>query len=133
RILHRLDENLLAPAYEVGDLPVAAATLELRRDDLVDVEEPVLLESDLDERGLHPRQDVLDAPLVDVPGDRSPPRALEIHLGHLAVLEHGDALLADVHGDEQLALGLRARAARDLCAAAPALAFAALRAGACAG
>ena len=45
---------------QVLDL-AAVAPLELRADDLVDVEEAVLLEADLDERGLHPGQDVVDA------------------------------------------------------------------------
>ena len=72
--------------------------------DLVDVEEAVLLEADLDERGLHAREDVVDDALVDVAGDRAPTRAFEVHLGHAVVFEHGDRLLGDVHGDEELAL-----------------------------
>ena len=91
----------MAPALELGD------------DDLVDVEEAVFLESDLDERGLHPRQDVVDGALVDVAGDRAPLGALEVDLGNLVVLEYGDPLLADVDRDEQLALrGRQRRAAR---------------------
>ena len=73
-----------------------ALALELGDDDLVDVEEAVLLEADLDERGLHPRQDVVDRAEVDVPGDRPALGALEVDLGDAVVLEHGDALLADV-------------------------------------
>src|SRR5262249_30712365 len=92
--------------------------LELGGHDLVDVEEAVLLEADLDERGLHARQDVVDLSEVDVAGDRAPVRPLEIHLGDLVVLEHGYPLLADVDGDEQLALRLRQRrTARRLAAA----------------
>ena len=78
--------------------------LELRADDLVDVEEAVLLEADLDERRLHPWEDVVDDALVDVAGDRAATRPLEVHLGHAVVLEHGDCLLGDVDGHEQLAL-----------------------------
>ena len=44
-------------------LPCRGAALELGDDDLVDVEEAVLLEADLDERGLHAREDVVDLPL----------------------------------------------------------------------
>ena len=94
--------------------------LELRADDLVDVEEAVLLEADLDERRLHPGQHVVDDAEVDVAGDRAAFRALEVDLGDPAVLEDGDALLADVDGDEQLALRGRERRA---LAAAPAAAL----------
>src|SRR5262249_31472793 len=76
RVLDRLDEDLLSPRQEVGDLPLAAA-LELGADDLVDEQEPVLLEADVDERGLHAGEDVVDLPLVDVAGDRAALRALE--------------------------------------------------------
>ncbi len=120
RVLHRLDEDRLALADQVLDL-AAVAALELGADDLVDVEEAVLLEADLDERGLHPRQDVVDRAEVDVAGDRAAVGPLEVDLGDLVVLEHGDALLADVDGDEQLALRGRQRcAARRLAAAAAA-------------
>ena len=63
------------------------ALLELGADDLVDVEEAVLLEADLDERGLHPGQDVVDAADVDVAGDRAALGPLEVDLGDLRVLE----------------------------------------------
>ena len=86
--------------------------LELGRDDLVDVEEAVLLEADLDERGLHAREDVVDGALVDVARDRAALGPLEVDLGDLVVLEDGDALLADVDRDEQLALRGRQRRAR---------------------
>ena len=55
RVLDRLDEDRLAAADQVLDLAAVAAALELGADDLVDVEEAVLLEADLDERGLHAR------------------------------------------------------------------------------
>jgi hypothetical protein len=103
------------------------ALLELRADDLVDVEEAVLLEADLDERGLHPGQDVVDAAQVDVARDRAALGPLEIDLRDLPVLEDGDVALADVDGDDQLALGGRQRrAALRLAAAARRLVTAAL-------
>src|SRR5207245_8749015 len=52
RVLDRLHEDRLTLADQVLDL-AAVAALELRADDLVNVEEAVLLEADLDERGLH--------------------------------------------------------------------------------
>jgi hypothetical protein len=45
------------------------------------VQEPVLLEADVDERGLEPGQDVVDLALVDVADDRSAAAALEVDLG----------------------------------------------------
>jgi hypothetical protein len=72
------------------------ATLELGCDDLVHVEKAVLLEADLDEGRLHSGQDVVDRALVDVPRDRAAFVPLEIDLGDLFVLEHGDPLLGDV-------------------------------------
>ncbi len=108
RVLDGLDEDLLVALQEVLDL-AAAAAFELGRDDLVDVEEAVLLEADLDERGLHAREDVVDGALVDVAGDRAALGALEVDLGGPVVLEDGDALLADVDRDEELALGLGKR------------------------
>ena len=120
RILDRLHEDRLALADQVLDL-AAVAALDLGADDLVDVEEAVLLEADLDERGLHSGQDVVDLAEVDVAGDRAALGPLEVDLGDLVVLEHGDALLADVDRDDQLALRLRQRcAARRFAAAAAA-------------
>src|SRR6266480_5153077 len=66
--------------------------------------------SDL-ERRLHPGQDVVDAAEVDVAGDRAALRPLEVDLGGLAVLEDGDAALADVDRDEQFALRCGKRSA----------------------
>ena len=106
RVLDGLDEDLLVALEEVLDL-AAAAALELGRDDLVDVQEAVLLEADLDERGLHAREDVVDGALVDVARDRAALGALEVDLGGTAVLDDGDSLLADVDRDEELALRLR--------------------------
>ena len=111
RILDRLHEQLLPARDQVGDLLAVPLALELGHDDLVDVEEAVLLEADLDERGLHSRQDVVDGAEVDVPGDRALLGPLEVDLGDAVVLEDGDALLADVDRDQELALGLRQRGA----------------------
>ena len=106
RVLDGLDEELLAPRDQILDLlAVVPLALELGDDDLVHVEEPVLLEPDLHEGGLHAGKHVVDDPEIDVPCDRSPLRPLEVHLGHPVVLDHGDALLTDVDRDQQLALG----------------------------
>ena len=72
--------------------------------DVGDVEEGVLLEADVDEGGLHPRQDPRHASLVDVSDDAALLAALDLHLGDAAVLEDGDAGLAVVGGDEELFL-----------------------------
>ncbi len=122
RILHGLNEHPLAAAQKVLDPLAVPLAFALRPDDLIDVEEAVLLEADLDERRLHPRQDVVDRAEVDVAGDRPSLRALEVDLGDAAVLEDGDTLLADVDGDEQLALcGRQRRPARSRAAALAAL------------
>ena len=107
RVLDGLDEDLLSALDQVGDLLAVTLPLELGDDDLVDVEEPVPLEADLDERALHPRQHVVDRAQVDVAGDRAALRALEVDLGDPIVLEERDALLADVDRDQELALRLR--------------------------
>ena len=118
RVLDRLHEQLLAARDQILDLLAVPLALELGDDDLVDVEKPVLLEPDLDERGLHARKHVVDDPEVDVPGDRPALGPLEVHLGDPVVLDHGDALLADVDRDQQLALrGGQRRPARRLAAA----------------
>src|SRR5581483_6535848 len=89
--------------------------LELGADDLVHEQKAVLLEADLDERGFHPGEDVVDDALVDVSGDRAPLGPLEVDLGDLPVLEDGDPLLGDVDRDEELALrGRRWRSAGSL-------------------
>ena len=100
---------VLAPLDQVGDLLPVPLALELGHDDLVDVQEAVLLEADLDERRLHPGQDVVDGAEVDVPGDRPPLGPLEVDLGDAVVLEQRDPLLADVDRDQELALRLRQR------------------------
>ena len=109
RVLDGLDEDRLPALDQVLDPARALPALELGADDLVDVQEAVLLEPDLDERGLHPGEDVVDDAEVDVPRDRAALGALEVHLGDAIVLEDRDALLADVDRDEQLALRRRQR------------------------
>src|SRR5437588_1431239 len=117
-VLDGLHEDRLAARDEVLDL-APVALLELRADDLVDVEEAVLLETDLDECGLHPGQDVVDASEVDVARDRAALRPLEVDLGDPLVQEDGDAALADVDGDEELPLGGGKRGAQLRLPAAP--------------
>ena len=86
RVLDDLHDDLLAGLQQVGDLaPAAAAAAALRRldagqHDLVDVQEAVLLEADVDERGLQAGQDVVDLALVDVADDRARAAALEVEL-----------------------------------------------------
>src|SRR5204863_3682800 len=78
----------------------------------------VLLEADLDERGLHAGQDVVDRAEIDVARDRALVGPLEVDLGDAVVLQDRDALLADVDGDEELTLrGRERRALRRLAAA----------------
>ena len=87
RVLDDLHDDLLAGLEEVGDLlaallaPAAPRRLDARQHDLVDVEEAVLVEADVDERGLQPGQDVVDLALVDVPDDGAVAPSLEVQLG----------------------------------------------------
>src|SRR6185503_19800866 len=99
RVLDDLHDDLLAGLEEVGDLRpalLAAAAprrLDARQHDLVDVQEAVLVEADVDERGLQAGQDVVDLALVDVADDGPRAAALEIQLG--------DARHAPAHGFQQ--------------------------------
>src|SRR6185295_7523612 len=107
-ILDRLDEHLLAALDQLLDAaPVARLPFELRDDDLVHVEEPVLLEPDLDEGRLHAREDVVDDALVDVARHGAVRGAAEVDLDDDAVLEHRDPLLGHLDRDEDLLLDLR--------------------------
>ena len=88
RVLDDLDDDLLAGLEHVGDLaavaPGAAAAarrLDARQHDLVDVQEAVLLQADVDERGLEAGEDVVDPALVDVADDRAGAPPLQIELG----------------------------------------------------
>ena len=86
RVLDDLDDDLLAGLEQVGDLlaallaAAAPRRLDARQDDLVDVQEPVLVEADVDEGGLEAGQDVVDLALVDVAHDGAVAAALEVEL-----------------------------------------------------
>src|SRR5262249_4481664 len=91
RVLDDLDDDLLAGLDQLVDATPAAAAalwhrLAARHDDLVDVEEAVSLQADVDERRLHPGQDVVDLPLVDVADDRATAAALDVELGDLPLV-----------------------------------------------
>src|ERR1700733_12430189 len=90
RVLDDLDHDLLAGLQHLGDLaavpPGAAAPsgrLDPRQHDLVYVQEPVLVEPDVDERRLEAAEYVVDAALVNVPDDRARSAALQIQLGYV--------------------------------------------------
>ena len=84
RVLDDLDDDLLARLEQIGDARAVAAAalglLDARQHDLVDVQEAVLVEADVDERGLEAGEDVVDAALVDVADDRAAAAALEVDL-----------------------------------------------------
>ena len=105
RVLGDLDEHLLARLERVGDAP--RALLALRRHDVVDVEEAVLLEAEVDEGRIDAVEHALDLALVDVAEVRLLLRALDVDLGQAAVLDQRHAQLATVVRDEDdLALRL---------------------------
>src|SRR5262249_5865127 len=52
---------------------------------LVDVQKAVLLQADVDERGLQSWEDVVDLPLVDVADDRAPTATLYVQLSYAMV------------------------------------------------
>ena len=83
---------------------VAGELLELLDgvDDLSDVEKRVALEADVDERRLHPGEDLGDPPLVDVADDAALILALDEDLDDLVVLENGDARVVRAGGDDHL-------------------------------
>ena len=86
RVLDDLDDDLLAGLEQVGDARAGSVPrprlhlLDARQHDLVDVQEAVLVEADVDERGLQAGQDVVDLALVDVADDRAAAAALEVEL-----------------------------------------------------
>src|SRR5207237_7309956 len=71
-------------------------------DDLRNVQERVALEPDIDERRLHPRQDLRDASLVDVADDPALILALDEDLDDLVVRENGHARVVARRGDDHL-------------------------------
>ena len=126
RLLDDLDENLLAFLEEVFDLwaagrsrfvstrplPLPAAvfvvvpiracrTLRACRD-VGDVEEPVALEAEVDEGGLHAGQDLADPALVDVADDAPLPLAFDEDFGDEIVFENGHHGFVAVGGDDHL-------------------------------
>ena len=117
RVLDGLDQDLLARLQQLGDAlaalaagAAAAGHLDAGHDDVVGVQEAVLLEADVHERGLEAGQDVVDLALVDVADDRARAAALDVDLGDAAVsllvlvlcFEDRDSGFATVHRDEQL-------------------------------
>lgn len=73
----------------------------LVRQAVADVQEGVLPGADVDKGGLHARQDVLHAPLVDVADEMRMRGTLHLHRLQLAVLEDGHASLLwhHIHDD----------------------------------
>ena len=130
-VLDDLDDDLLPRLEQLVDArPVAAAALGLLdagQHDLVDVQEPVLVEPDVDERRLEAGEDIVDAAVVDVADDRAAAATLEVDLRYAVTggnfmglaaartpprfgrrarisgrLQHGDAGLAAIHRDQYL-------------------------------
>src|SRR5262249_36770467 len=97
--------RLLAVELDVGFLvlgqhhPLVLAEV---GDEIARVEEGVLGQADVDERGLHPGQDVGYDALIDVPDDGALAAALDEELGKHAAVEDGDARLADSRIDDNL-------------------------------
>ena len=71
-------------------------------DDFGDVEKRVPFETDVNEGGLHAREDLGDPPLVDVADDSARPLALDEDLDDLIVLEDGDPRIVVARGDDHL-------------------------------
>ena len=115
RILDHLDDDFLAWLEHVADLPGLASgaaapawSLDPGQDDLVDVQEPVLLQADVDERGFQPGEDVVHAALVDVAHDRAGSASLDVELGDLVPRSRGGCLTAPASGS-RAGLSLRRR------------------------
>ena len=119
RVFRDLDDDLLSFAQQIGDRRsrgggpdyvvdlkivgrLALVLLEVF-EHVGDVEERVALEAEVDERRLHPGQDLRHAPFVDVADDRPMPRALDPELDDLTLVEHGDARLVFGRVDHDLA------------------------------
>ena len=102
-----------APAVAAGSLVLVVVArvepIELldRVDDVRDVEEPVALEADINERALHAGQDFGDPALVDIPDNASMPLALDEDLRDEILLEDGDHRLVPVGRDDHFLLHSR--------------------------
>ena len=106
RVLGDLHHHLLAGFEQRLDVAPRQPLESLGGNDLIDVEEGVLLQADVHERGLHPRQHVGDFAQVDVADDAAF-GALDIEFDQAAILEHRDAGLVGVVRDEHLAVWSR--------------------------
>jgi hypothetical protein len=128
RLLGDLHQHLLAFLQEIFDLLMACGLGELLARQLVaglallvvlgehrlevaaaadvsDVEERGLLDADVDERGLHAREDAYDATLVDVADDAAFFFPLDEQLGEDALLDEGHTRLGSVGVDDQEVCG----------------------------
>ena len=88
------DRAFLAAVGGAGMLGLAVDKLFDRLhlvEDVGDVEKGRLLQADIDEGRLHPRQDANDLPLIDVADNPPFPVALDVEFGDVAVLDEGDA------------------------------------------
>src|SRR5262249_2953334 len=91
-----------APAVTAPVRPAVEFVELLRVDHIVDIEEPVALEAEVDEGGLHAGQNLRHAPLVDVADDAALALALDEDFGDEIVLEDGHHGLVAVGGDDHL-------------------------------
>jgi hypothetical protein len=104
RVLHDLDEDLLAGAHELGDVEVLAAAprdalvvvldgrgrARRRGGDVARVQERGLVLADVDEGGLHAGEHAQDLALVHVAHGPALALALDVELGQDPVLDQGD-------------------------------------------
>ena len=91
RVLDGLDQDLLAGLEQLGDALAlaagapAAGHLDAGDDHVVGVQEAVLLQADVHERGLEAGQDVVHLALVDVADDRARSAPLDVQLAYAPV------------------------------------------------
>ena len=88
-------QDLLDRARVAAAVPVLPVFPDVR-----DVEEGRALETDLDERALHARQDPRDPAEADVADEAPRAGALDVELLHDALLEHRDACFLGGYVDE---------------------------------
>ncbi len=96
-----LHQHFLAALQQVGDLPCLAAP-PLGRRHLVDIEEPVALQPDVDEGGVHAGQYVLHPAFVDVPHQRPASGPLHVQLDRPAFFQQRHSGLEGVARDHEL-------------------------------